>query len=127
MIKNLLLIFMLSIAQIQIAWADYDSDLIYAAKDGDLNKVKSLISKGADVNAKNKYGYTALNKAKTSEIRQFLINNGAREWENMGFGVELHSIIAMAFVKARSNDDWVAQHFVIARRLSECENNEAIY
>ena len=145
MIKNLLLIFMLSIAQIQIVWANYDGYLIQATKDGNLNKVKSLISKGANmnatkwgwnaliwasyeghfkiakyliskgadvnvkddffgntalmnaslnghfelvkflvskganVNAKNKSGLTALNKAKTSEIKQFLINNGARE------------------------------------------------
>ena len=47
--------------------------------DGDLNKVKSLISKGANVNAKDKDGDTALSIAKTSEIKQFLINNGARE------------------------------------------------
>ena len=146
MIKNLLLIFMLTIAQIQIAWADYDGNLIRATEDGDLNRVKSLISKGADVNAKDgtlertalieaslnghlevvkylvengadvnakneygvtvlmrasyyehfeivqylvskganvnakdKYGSTALSFTKTSEIRQFLINNGARE------------------------------------------------
>ena len=79
MIKNLLLIFMLSIAQIQIVWANYDGYLIQAIEDGDLNKVKSLISKGADVNAKDKVGWIALNWAKTSEIKQFLINNGARE------------------------------------------------
>jgi ankyrin repeat protein len=35
--------------------------LFYAARKGDLEQVKSLLSKGADVNAKDKDGGTALN------------------------------------------------------------------
>jgi len=51
-----------------------------AAVDGDMNNVKALISKGADINEKNRMGWTPLytavrNQQKT--IAQFLIGKGA--------------------------------------------------
>jgi outer membrane protein assembly factor BamB len=42
---------------------DLGDDLIAAAKQGDAGVVKSLLAKGADVNAKNAYGATALSFA----------------------------------------------------------------
>lgn len=38
-------------------------DIIILSRDGDIEKVKSLIVAGADVNAKCRYGYTALSHA----------------------------------------------------------------
>jgi outer membrane protein assembly factor BamB len=43
--------------------ADLGPDLLAAAKKGDTNAVKALLAKGADVNAKNAYGATALSSA----------------------------------------------------------------
>ena len=37
-----------------------DTELIYAAKEGDILKVKNLLAEGADVNARDKDGITAL-------------------------------------------------------------------
>ena len=79
MIKNLLLVFILGIAKIQIAWADYDRALIQATEDGDLNRVKSLISKGVNVNAKSESGDPALMNASYKgyfEIMKYLVENG---------------------------------------------------
>ena len=40
-----------------------DEDLLAAAKKGDAKTVKALLDKGANVNAKNEYGATALSYA----------------------------------------------------------------
>lgn len=57
-------------------------ELIEAAKAGYTEKVKSLIAKGADVNAKNEKGAIALmlasNKGHTVRV-QLLKNAGAKE------------------------------------------------
>jgi len=53
-----------------------------AALSGDIEKVKSLISKGADVNVKNRRGETPLSLAKKkehAEIAELLRKHGARE------------------------------------------------
>ncbi|MBA7689646.1 hypothetical protein ES703_98154 [subsurface metagenome] len=53
-----------------------------AAQAGDIDKVRILISEGADVNAKEKYGYTPLLWAKEkghTEIVEFLRKHGAEE------------------------------------------------
>src|SRR5215467_14143749 len=46
-----------------IAYADNDSDLRDAAKRGDVDSVKSLLGKGANVNSKDSDGRTALLEA----------------------------------------------------------------
>ena len=44
----------------------------------DLEMVKLLIEIGADVNIKNNYGKTALDLAKTKEIKELLKKAGAK-------------------------------------------------
>jgi hypothetical protein len=60
--------------------ADLNEDLIEAARKSDLEKVKALLGKGADVNAKTRYGATALSFAcdrGNLEVVKVLIEHGA--------------------------------------------------
>ena len=52
--------------------------LMIASSIGHFNIVKYLVKNGADVNLKDESGKTALDYVKTYEIRQFLINAGAK-------------------------------------------------
>ena len=52
--------------------------LHYASWYDVLEIVKLLISKGADVNAKNYYGFTPLHSTKTKEVANLLISHGAK-------------------------------------------------
>ncbi len=57
-------------------------NLIEAVQNGDLDLVKRLISKGADVNAKDKYGKTPLHYADDEGhiyIVMYLISKGAKK------------------------------------------------
>jgi len=58
-----------------------ESLLHQAAESGDIETVKLLVSEGADVNAKGRYGYTPLYRAaaadKNGEVVEFLISHGA--------------------------------------------------
>jgi ankyrin repeat protein len=59
---------------------DIGEDLIAAARKSDLAAVKALLDKGADVNAKNRYGATALSYAAergSVEVVKLLIERGA--------------------------------------------------
>ena len=51
--------------------------LISASKSSQLSIVKYLIEKGADVNAKNIGGWTALHFARTLEVAKCLVDHGA--------------------------------------------------
>ena len=60
---------------------DLDTELIMACQEGDVEKVKELIKKGANVNAKNRFGGTPLHAAVISnnvEVVKILIENGGR-------------------------------------------------
>jgi predicted LPLAT superfamily acyltransferase len=60
--------------------ADLNEDLIEAARKSDAEKVKALLAKGADVNAKTRYGATALSFASdrgSLEVVKVLIEHGA--------------------------------------------------
>ena len=57
-----------------------NQELLWAAETGSLEQVKTLLSKGANINAKNEKGQTALMVAawrKRLEIVRCLIDNGA--------------------------------------------------
>ena len=53
------------------AISDKDQKLIDAAKNGDIAKVKGLIRDGADVNAKDEDGETALTRAAFEGYKSF--------------------------------------------------------
>jgi ankyrin repeat protein len=50
----------------QVNWRDWfnASALMYAASEGDLNIIKYLLERGADIHAKDKHGNTVLSAAK---------------------------------------------------------------
>ena len=52
--------------------------LMLASEAGHFEVVKYLVENGANANLKDNDGKTALDFAETDEIRQFLINNGAK-------------------------------------------------
>src|ERR1044071_1884212 len=59
---------------------DQNADLIEAAKQGDTDKVRKLLGKGADVNAKDLNGRTALMEAalwRRTETVKVLLDKGA--------------------------------------------------
>ena len=57
-----------------LIWASFTSN---GHPDESLSVVEYLIEKGADVNAKNKYGETALHEARTLEVAKCLVEHGA--------------------------------------------------
>ena len=62
------------------AYADLNIELIIAADKGDINTVRALLNIGADVNAKNRQGRTALIAAAESghtNTVKLLLENGA--------------------------------------------------
>jgi uncharacterized protein len=59
------------------ASGDLGKQLIEAAKKGNANTVRALLDRGADVNAKNKDGFTVLMVAGNAEIVRLLIDKGA--------------------------------------------------
>lgn len=64
------------------AFAGIDNNLINAVKNGNVNEAKTLIENGADVNARNKYGDTALMYAVASgyiDIVKLLKAHGAKD------------------------------------------------
>ncbi|HOD75396.1 MAG TPA: ankyrin repeat domain-containing protein [Syntrophorhabdaceae bacterium] len=63
-----------------LAWADtngLDQALLEASAKGDLAVVRSLLEKGADVNARTDMGETALHLASSEEVVRVLIEHGA--------------------------------------------------
>ena len=51
---------------------------MHAASQGSADAVKALIEAGADVNAKNSNGKTALDLAETDEVKELLTKAGAK-------------------------------------------------
>lgn len=71
------------LACVGIAWPAFslDEQLLDAASRGDLELVKTLLRKGADVNSKDEDGDTALSLAKTRRhdaVAQYLRAQGAK-------------------------------------------------
>jgi len=87
LLKMVLFLILLLIAH--TSYADINSDLIQAAGINDAAKVKQLLKQGADVNAKDKYGNTALMIAAISghtDTAKVLIDGGAdvnaKDWSD---------------------------------------------
>jgi ankyrin repeat protein len=55
-----IIVFLLSLMVAVPAWADVNSDLLDAARKGDTATVQSLLGSGANVNATDEHGGTAL-------------------------------------------------------------------
>ncbi len=78
--RNLVLLFLVSLFPIGAFAQNVNDDLIAAAKKGDAAAVKSLIAKGANVNARTNYGATALHFAADRghlEVIKVLVEAGA--------------------------------------------------
>ena len=60
---------------------DYDNrtPLHLAASKNHLSIVKFLVEKGADVNAQDRWGATALDDATESDMKEYLLSKGGRE------------------------------------------------
>ncbi|WP_168464185.1 ankyrin repeat domain-containing protein [Wolbachia endosymbiont of Ctenocephalides felis wCfeT] len=111
--------------------SDLNAQLLKAAKEGIIGKVKKLIRKGAGVNARdNKYGWTALHWAAFNghtEVVVFLLGKGAdvhiqnyhKETPlhlaaQMGHKDVVESLInngAKAKINARSKSGWISLHY----------------
>src|SRR5215813_5986299 len=75
-----ILLFLVSLFPIIVFAQNVNEDLIAAAKKGDVEAVKSLIAKGANVNARTNYGATALHFAADRghlEVVKALVEAGA--------------------------------------------------
>ena len=80
--KKVLVVFLVLVFAVTIFAQDKNAELFDAVKDGDLATVQKLISKGADVNAKDNDGSTALKIAidfGKSDVADFLRSKGAKE------------------------------------------------
>src|SRR4051794_38541754 len=61
MLRNVAISLLIIVAIVSIAGAaDLNEDLLTAANKGDVESVEALLAKGADANAKNSYGASAL-------------------------------------------------------------------
>ena len=72
----------------------YDKALIEAAEMGDLNKVQSLVAKGANVNARDEYGFTVLmNAVKISrKARQYLESKGIKPYKDIHYDMQKYDM-----------------------------------
>lgn len=85
---KILQLFALSALMIQGIYAnDYDKALIEAAEMGDLNKVKSLVAKGANVNARDEYGFTVLMNAVSisNKAIRYLESKGIKPYKDIHY------------------------------------------
>jgi ankyrin repeat protein len=78
--RTSIIVVLLSLLNTLPAYADINSDLLDVAKKGDTKAVKALLDNGADVNAKNNTGATALIEAAIkgyADTVKALLNSGA--------------------------------------------------
>lgn len=106
-----------------------NDELINSAQNGDLAKLKKCLTRGANINASDEYGETALTQACDSghyDIVQFLAENGADTNADGGKGLMFASyrgylaivqILAQngANVCAKDSDGWTALMFAAER------------
>ena len=95
--RKLLLAMIFLIPAVLSGRSSTDQALIEATKLGDVDSVKSLIEKGADVNTENDWGCTPLHYAADSgyvDIAKLLIEHGAD-------------------VNAKDSDGWTPLHYAL--------------
>jgi ankyrin repeat protein len=81
-----------------------------------IDVVKLLISKGADINLKNKYSYSPLHSVKSKEVARLLIENGADVNATDSDGnTPLHEVFM-------PEKDWTAR-IKIGANVSYCDTN----
>ena len=85
------------------------SPLMLAAFCNNLELCKLLLQKGADINAVSKDGKTALNQAKSKELKEFLVENGA---EDISTDTKNYKFIEKDLKTAQENYDF-AQELLI--------------
>lgn len=133
---GLLKVLVLSMFFVSLLFLNSCANLIDAAKKGDTADVKTLLNKGADANAKDKGGWTALMEASQNghtEIVNALLNKGAdvnakfnNSWTALMFASEKgHTEIVKALiakgadVNAKLNDGYTALMFASAEGHTE--------
>jgi ankyrin repeat protein len=97
-----------------MALSKLDHDLLVAVQNGNMKLVKSLIAKGANVNAQDEGGNTALHFSNRSDIARILISAGASiQVKNTDFGMSpLFSVpaeVAALFIAHGANVNEMAQ------------------
>jgi ankyrin repeat protein len=77
-------------------WTEYPHNipLHLAVADNNVEAVKFLISKGADVHVSDYLGYTPLHWARSIEIAEFLVSNRANVNAKSKYGTPLHSQVS---------------------------------
>ena len=89
---------------VDIAWAQSEKDLNQASVDGDLERVKTLVGQGADVNAMNRMKMTPLLVAamnNRTEVCKFLADKGATLDTKSGMGGQT----ALYYAVEKNNKD----------------------
>lgn len=81
-------------------WAGDGAELIAAANNGNVKKVKALLDKGVDANSKDEHRWTPLHFAANEEVAKLLVGSGAD-------------------VKAKDNDGRTPLHAAKSRQVAE--------
>jgi hypothetical protein len=79
-VRKRLLLESLIVSRLYISHMSLDSELLEAARKGDVRKVRELLDRGADVDARDKYGWTPLHLAAYrgyAEVARLLLDRGA--------------------------------------------------
>jgi uncharacterized protein len=85
------------------------NQLMIAAENGELNRVRALLGKGADVNARSKSGHTALILAAAAghlEVVKALLNAGA-DANTRAYSFHSGEYLALMSAMDRCNKDWL--------------------
>ena len=107
-----------------------DEELFEAVRNNPEN-VRRLLNEGADVHARDKYGFTPLHKARSAEIAEVLLNAGADVHAKSKHGstplqrargkVEVVEVLlkAGADANAKNNDGWTLLHTADSVEMAE--------
>jgi ankyrin repeat protein len=92
--KHILLTTIAAVVLVGCGNPEADRALLEAARDGNIEAVRQHLAAGADVNAKNDFGWTPLHQVATKEIAELLIAEGAEVNVNdRGGSTPLHNAV----------------------------------